>query len=351
MGAPHSESLNTMFEDPPTAFVSPFLNPSNEYIELQKLALAELGYNVKPFELKALLSRDGFGVFSPRNVIFLNWLESRCTQGGKLSLTGVLIVHLYLAVLLISRAKVVYVIHNHKAHDSRGMSKAITGIVIRWLRLLSDEKIVHSRGETISYSARYVPHPVYWEHRQHELPIVSMKFDFVVLGAIRPYKGIHRLLEVWPRGKQLLIKGSCDESYLCFLREIISKRDLSQSVQVEPGFVSESDYRVTLRSTRCLILPHEEGTALVSGAFFEAVGVVPIILMRTSPFAREVETMDFGVLTFKSDNELKDLVQHLEPKEKQVTSSVMDDIRERALKEFGISAVKMALRVEVLGRE
>jgi beta-1,4-mannosyltransferase len=310
-----------------TAYVSPFTNSTNRYIELHKQLLADSGYEVKPLNLRTLSSADLWGLLRADNLITVHWLETRAFRtrgaGQRLWGRGVLEFALLAAVLALSRARLLYFVHDHAVHDTVGWQRSFSTRLVRLLCRLADQRVVHDPDSALRYDARYLPHPLYWDAPGGATPAAAAgpaapRGDgapaprrFGLLGAVRPYKRIDSLLRLWPAGVPLLIRGRTEAAYAAQLQALIAERRLAPAVSFVPGQLSDADFDAAMASLDVLILPHADQSMLVSGAFFEAAGRVPTILARDSSFVRWAAARLPQVVAFDSDAALAEAVQVL----------------------------------------
>lgn len=300
------------------AFISPFSNTTNRYIDLQKQLLKECGFVAKPLSIKALLTGQAWGIFKRDNVIAFHWLETRPfiwrDAHARLALKGSIEFIFYLLLIIAARAKVIYFVHDHAVHDTVGWRHKLSVQLIRLLQSLADTRIVHDPSFSTTYRATYLPHPLYWDDGDLQAPTTAPAVAvpkrssetplYGMLGAVRPYKNIHAILEIWPQGTPLIIRGRATDQYATKLRDIISRRNLAPQVNFQPGYMSDADFAASLAEVDVLILAHISDSMLVSGAFFEAIGQVPVIWARESPFIRWIAQQLPNVMPFKSDQEL-----------------------------------------------
>ena len=341
----------------PRALISPFVNEENDYIAMQRSALAEAGFDVEPFSFRMLASSRLLGIFDSRNIIVVHWLETRLfqTHAGRprVSLSGMIQFVVYMLVMMVARARVVYFVHDHAVHDLFGWRKKLSARSISCLRWVADIRFVHDPSFSDSYNAVYVPHPLYWQfhavgHTSSALPDRANPEDasvFGVLGAIRPYKGIDRLLGVWPCGQKLLIAGKSNPDYVSRLQKIVVDRSLDQDVELRVGFLSKESFGALLDAIDVLILPHQPDSMLVSGAFFEAIGRVPCVMARSSPFIEWVAARYAGVLSFREDAEVPRVVAECLKRLPSLNPGVARDF---AADEFGWAKVVNTYRANLL---
>ncbi|WP_084125886.1 hypothetical protein [Demequina sp. NBRC 110054] len=297
------------------AYLSPFSNTENPYIARQHALLGQLGYEVRPLSIGSILRGRCAGLGRTGNVVMVHWLENRLFRKGRsergLSARGLAEFALYSIALGVSRARVVYFVHDHAVHDVAPRLRRFSVAAIRWLRWLSDARVVHDPTFAERYDAAYLPHPLYDEpvpalaDTCHESPA------FTAMGAIRPYKALHELLESWPTGVRLSIAGKGDPAYVELLRGIVRDRGLEGSVSIDARFLSDEEFAEQLSAHDVLVLPHLEGANLVSGAFFAGVGRARLVLARDTPFIGWARQRIPGVFGFSAGSALTTQVEDL----------------------------------------
>ena len=295
----------------PIAYISPYSNETNDYIELVKSIVRDCGHDVQPLSLRTLVSSRVWGLFDQRNVILVHWLETRAfshdARGARLKPSGLLQFLIYFAVLMCARARLIYFVHDHAVHDLTGWRRTLSVRLIQSLCWLADARVVHDPSFQTRYRAQYLPHPLYKEALAlAEAPRSPRKppFKAGILGAIRPYKRIEHIIPTWPEDWQLLIRGRCEPGYEAELGKLISKRANGAHIDLDVGFMSREAFNDALEGLDALVLPHADASALVSGAFFEAIGNVPLVIARKSPFTTWAQQQFQGVLTFETAEEL-----------------------------------------------
>ncbi len=326
-----------------TAFVSPFTNHTNDYINRVKTIVAACGYDVQPLSFRTLLSRRVLGLFQRDNVVLLHWLEARAFSeghaGASIRWAGLAQFAVYALVLSLMRARLVYFVHDHAVHDLSGWRRGFSVWLIRLLSRLADVRVVHDPSFADRYRADYLPHPLYRDGSLDELLVRGRTapgpMRAGILGAVRPYKRIERIIDLWPVGPELAIRGRADPAYEALLRTHMARRDPAPDIRLSTGFMSREDFAAALARLDVLILPHADESALVSGAFFEAIGAVPIVIARTSPFIRWVQGQFEGVLSFDTDEEFVAAVQQAQALQARMAERLPVSAR-RAEELFGL---------------
>lgn len=327
----------------PRVMMCPFYNPTNRYIEIQKELYRSIGYDVAPLSLKGLLRGGLPQLFKSSNRLVFHWLEYRPFKRSKgtasLSLTGILMFAFYCSLMLIGRAKVVYFIHDHAVHDTVGFNRRLSVRIIDFVRSLADVRVVHAPDYQQRYDAQYLPHPLYWD--APDQPPTTRGSDgndasttplYTLLGVIRPYKQIDAVLDVWPLECRLHIAGQGTEAYLATLNDIIEHRALQNAVQLDARFLSDAEFAQYIADSDVLILPHAADSMLVSGAFFEAIGRVPLLIARATPFMVWAARKFDNVVLFDDIAELPDIVRSVNARWANATHHASQRL---AAEEFG----------------
>jgi len=320
---------------------SPFTNTTNPYIEMVKRIFAQSGYDVAPMSAHNLLHGGFAHLFSARTVLVFHWLELRPfkRKGGRtlISPLGCLIFLFYCFAIVIGRAKVVYFVHDHAVHDTVGFMRKLSMGLMAMIRRMADARIVHAPTFERTYRAHYLPHPLYWDMPGYEAtpraPLQPQQVpQFAMLGTIRPYKDLAAVLEVWPQQCQLEIAGNGSAEYVQTLHDVIARRALHDTVRIDARFLSDAEFEQRISQTDVLVLPHVADSMLVSGAFFEAIGRVPMLIARATPFMVWAAKKFDNVLLFDRLEQLPELVRYAAS---TWQSAAQHDKRELATAEFG----------------
>ncbi|QBR00277.1 glycosyltransferase [Paraburkholderia pallida] len=302
----------------PRVLLSPFTNTTNPYIDLQKQLLRDIGYDVRPLSLRYLLRGGCFDLFRRSTVLMLHWIELRAFidkgRGVVPRLRGLPVVLLYCTLMALGRARVVCFVHDHAVHNARGAVRMLSVALMSLVRWLADIRIVHDPHYAGHFCARYLPHPLYWDVPGRVVPPArsgAREPSFAILGTVEPYKGIAEVLAAWPAGHTLLIAGRGQAAYVDALRAILRERNLSACVTLDARFLSDAEFDARISAADVLILPHVADSMLVSGAFFEAIGRVPVVIGRAIPFTRWAAEQFDNVLLFEHEAELPEVVRYV----------------------------------------
>ena len=317
----------------------PFTNPTNRYIEIQKDLYRSVGYDVAPLSIKGLLKGGFADLFRPENLLVFHWLEyrpfSRQKGTARLSVLGCLIFAFYCTLILVARAKTVYFVHDQAVHDTVGFNRRLSMRLIAFVRRIADARVVHAPDFQAPFRAQYLPHPLYWDSPGHPPRHAKAQRPaplYTMLGVIRPYKQIDAVLDLWPTDCKLHIAGHGTDAYLATLNEIITRRSLREVVRLESRFLTDAEFAQSIADSDVLILPHAADSMLVSGAFFEAIGLVPVLIARSTPFMKWAARKFDNVILFDDVSELPQLLQSVNRSWETFANNAS---HRKALDEFG----------------
>lgn len=337
----------------PTAYLSPFVNETNDYINRLKVVLSGCGYEVEPMSFKTLLSAKALGLLRRENIVLVHWLETRAFKkgpnGARIDLPGLLQLTVYLAVMALMRARLVYFVHDHAVHDLHGWRRTFSVRLIGLLRRMATIRVVHDPSYVDTYQASYLPHPLY-QDRDLSKPRPARATGPLragILGAIRPYKRVEHIIDVWPAGPVLKIRGRCEPDYEALLRQRIQARGPEVNIELDVGFMSREEFETELSSLDALLLPHADESALVSGAFFEAIGATPVLLARSTPFIKWAKDQFEGLMAYEAETSLTGLLQQASMKITSLPASERDAVEAERL--FGLQSCVQSYRKTLQG--
>lgn len=284
-------------------YCSPFEVKNNDYINIHKLLFEELGYDVcsiKSLKFTSFLNRKN-------NIVYINWFEDAIVgHNGKVKFNLFLFRFILLLFLRVSCFKLIWIQHNITPHMLiDGSNSSLFKFFIRVLYFLCDFKVTHAKVDDFKKSV-VIDHPLY-PNIINDCGSIIRQVDYLYIGTISEYKGLDRMLEIWPEKLHLKILGYCKSSILeAKIFEIIKRRKLK--VTFENKFLSDNEVELNLKMAKVVILPHIEKSMIVSGMFYHAISNGCSILMRNGHFYDYVSTWFSNVQSF--DN--KDFEQKLE---------------------------------------
>lgn len=260
------------------AFFVPYTH-MNEYVEINKKALLEAGYEAIPLSLKNSLS-----TFRNNTPIIVNWLEDRpygSNFNARVKFTTFLKCLFVVIYGAISCSPKIWVRHNFKPHNAGGSYRYFK-IITSMLRLFRYREVTLEQ-----YTNGDLFHPLYMpdeSFNEQVSEVETIKFEYLIFGAIKKYKGIHNLLSVWPQDKTLKIAGKCnDEIYEKEILDIIARRELKVNWRNE--FLSDVELNEELSKAHFVIISHSDNTMISSGSFYHAISFGCNIISLRSDFS------------------------------------------------------------------
>jgi hypothetical protein len=270
--------------------ISPFTVTNNEYINITKKNLINIGYEISPMHFKLIFKRGN-------NIFIGNWIEDSISGKGIKLLKGFALALIKICYAKLAAKKFIWIRHNFKPH-SGNRDNRLYEIIIKLLILVSDAKCSHAEY-MLGYE--YIPHPLYDIKCGDKLLSTIRDVEFIYFGIISRYKGLIELLSEWPEDRKLVLYGKCDDVILAKqLKKLIISRKLQVKYKFE--FISEEELQKIFSQAKYIILPHSLDTMIVSGAFFHAISYGLNILVNNNKFGVEIAQRHSFCTVFENGN-------------------------------------------------
>lgn len=287
--------------------ITPYSVTNNEYITIHKKLFLKMGYTTSNINLNNIFSRKN-------NTFICNWLEDYLRGGGINLLINALKFCIVCLYGKLAAKKFIWVRHNLKPHnDFRNDYVYNMGLYI--LHKIADVVVYHGQYK-INESYRYIPHPLYMEEQLDSQ--IQKSIDFAFYGKIARYKGLVDLLNNWPVHLKLFIRGSCDDLKLQQeISKVISERGLEQVVNLKYGYIEHDELNTMMYHTKYLILPHDDKSMIVSGAFYHGISYGANIIAKESSFSKSMAKRYPFCTTYDNDNlqNILSSLQYIDPQE------------------------------------
>ncbi len=218
----------------------------------------------------------------------------------------------YFTMALLIRAKIMFTCHNVFPHERFPMDRFLTRMVLR----RGDTFILHSRTEadellSIRKNAAYRihMHPTYHafrfedmgkEEARRKLGIEPREKILLFFGYVRPYKGLHSLLDAIKILKEkqfdakLLVVGDFDgnrEEYLTQIKE----NKIDSMVEIHDGYIPDREIEKFFAACDVAVLPYESATQ--SGIAQIAYGFEkPVIATNVGGLPEAVKDKETGYI-------------------------------------------------------
>ncbi len=262
-------------------------------------------------------------------VLHLHWLELYL-RGNHPFLKLVYALKFLIDVLLtrLTGTRLVWTIHDQLEHENS------FPLLERWVRSIlisvADRLIVHSQSALTSLTQEYTFNPTKVDviahghyrttyskpidqiqaRKQLNLPLKGKLY--LHLGALRPYKGIEHLLEVWQANHNhladatLLIAGLArDSAYLQKLQSLISQ---IKQVVFYPQFIEDREIYLFFSAADLIVLPYKR--ILTSGSVILAMSYSkPVIAPRLGSIPEVLGAADWLLYEPTNPQGLSDAIQ------------------------------------------
>lgn len=303
---------DTLREGLSVAFV-PYWGAGNPYQDALAEHLSACGVQVR--KLRSLKDMFRYAVLADRrvDVVHLHWLPVFRWRG--LSGPRCLAFVMRLALLRMYGVRLVWTVHNLLPHEQR--HPRLDWLLRRIVVGLSHGIIVHgdtARRQvmntwkpkrpgriTVIPHSHYIgsyPNDVSRAAARERLALGDTEVVFLLLGALRPYKGVLELMGAFRRlaadHTVLVIAGRPLNQG--FAREIETARANSDRIRFHPGFVRDDDVQVYMSAADVVVLPYRHvlssGAALLAMSFGKpciapAIGCLADVLDDSGAFLYE----------------------------------------------------------------
>ena len=161
-------------------------------------------------------------------------------------------------------------------------------------------------------------HPLYRPDdilRKKSIELNAAKFEYLIFGAVKKYKGIHNILSFWPPEKSLKILGKCNsKSYRDEILSIIESRKLQ--VEWRDEYLSDEDLNYEISRAHFVVISHLDNTMISSGTFYHAVSFgCNIISLRSSFSIQKKKEHEFVHLLTDKENDFDEIENDFVDKE------------------------------------
>ena len=347
----------------------PDYRKDNPYQQLLAKALSGIGVETQfPAGYKRVLPIFRATLANKPDVLHLHWPTPYFR--GKLGLLRTIYTLRTAFDLLLVKligVRLVWTVHNVISHDTP--SPKLELAFSRWISGLADALIVHSKdaqNEIISeynvdekkvsvikhgsFSSVYRP-PIDSSVAREQSELPSAGPIALFFGMVRPYKGVHHLLEAWPKvlaqmpDAYLVIAGATgDTDYVERLHGLLEGVD---RVRLDLRYVPDDEVHVLMSAANLLVLPFEK--SLTSGSVTLANGFgLPIV---TTSVAGGAKAENAIYADAESHQDLADAIVSAFKTLKRSRVEAVDDWPEIAAEHFSIYAPNIPDRTLSISKE
>jgi glycosyltransferase involved in cell wall biosynthesis len=300
---------------------------------------------VRRYRVSGTVSGRVFGAFHYLRMISSLLLNAKKYDVIFWQFPGIALLDIFL-FLLFGR-KILWICHNPRPHGSRGgvpIIYRILGILSARVVFLSEysrrEFLDLARSKYIESKALILQHPLLrlpnTDRSYLDVGAVAEPVVLTVVGNIKPYKGVHRLLGILAAAKSagypltIEIWGKWDSSLLEVKAEL-----LSEGCHIYDHFLAEFELAGLLRSNRVFILPNVSSTQ--SGVVYLLLGSGCLFIAARSGDVEELmERHDFAGLCLSdfSWSTVREALDHFMGSRRLSTYSRFEEARASADSSF-----------------
>lgn len=288
------------------------------YLKLLYSHLSKFGVNAYSLNFRSI--RDFFKIFRWKRkntcLIHFHWIENYLRSRFLIS-TLIKIFKCILQILflkLIIRLKVVITLHNVIPHEL--FFPKIEHLAFSLVLKLSDSIIVHNcyakkfaqklyglspnKISVIPHGnfLNYYPNTLSSIEAREKLGIPLDKFVILFFGHIRPYKGIHLLLNAFKyalkRNRKLFLIIAGKPHNVEVIRELMDFiKAFPDHCMIKLGFILDNDVQIFMNAADIGVLPYKKITTSGSLLLFMSFGK-PVIVSKLPPIT-EIASDDFAI--------------------------------------------------------
>jgi glycosyltransferase involved in cell wall biosynthesis len=241
---------------------------ANPYINDFTDSLSEYFYFINKSKFSKIGILDLYKYINKIDLVFFNWIEDIPDKRGGL-FQGIIL--LFSIVLLkIKGIQIFYTLHNKESHYQKNtqLKKLIRKIILKnadFILCHSSEGINILNLENIKSKTLYIPHP--FRQGISSVVIKEKKYDILIWGAIRPYKGIDAYLrflaskDLLNAYKTIIVGQILPEEY-----EIELNTYQSESIKIINQYITDEALNELISQTKLVLFTYNENSVLSSGA-------------------------------------------------------------------------------------
>ena len=281
-------------------------NPYNEilYTELEKNDIEVLSHRENRFA----------GILSKVDVFHFHWLNAYLNHSPLKALGASSVFVLYVWILKLRGAKIVWTLHNSLQFTHHGKNKNIEKCLLRFLFNNVDKIIIHSQFQKYNLNKR-IHHKLIWIPHHNYCSILHKYIDrkkeyFLFFGGISKYKGVDMAIEAYSKSNKKLpfkVIGKCTNND--YKQVLLNKLKDKQNIVFKDRYVEDIELEKLVKSAKAVVLPFKQITN--SGSLIYALSCkVPVYIKKnilSSEIKKEYKELDKILFEFENEEELTKL--------------------------------------------
>ena len=257
------------------------VDPPNPYIFNLENSLSKK-YNIVNKNYNKIGVLDFFRYFFKADLFLFNWIED--LPSYRLGKFQIIVFVLFIYCAKFFGRKIWWTLHNTYSHD---ISKnKWTDFMYKLLIKNSDLILTHSKSgidfikenhSLYSSKIKFITHPI--QEILPESQIEEKIFDFLIWGAISPYKGILEFLKYINESHafskfKILIIGRCfDKEYKTEMNKYLTKNIIHHD-----NFYEFKEIANFAKKTKFILFTHKSASVLSSGSLMDSIRMRSIII-------------------------------------------------------------------------
>lgn len=312
----------------------PYTVKSNKYVEnIQSILTSS---DIEVYSLKESLK--SLKLFKQIKVFNFNWFEGTKYKNSILVLLDYISKIIFIYILKMFNKRIIWTMHNKLSHDTK--FERLSKLIIKVFCIKSDYIVIHCSEsieviKTIYHKIdmkkiKFIEHPNYIENykssntiTKKELSIDGDDLVFLFFGAVRPYKNIELLVEVFNEieGKniKLIIAGKpMNKDYEDKIKKMAEG---NESIKLVLDFIPDEEVEGYYSLCDIVVLPYEYKSMLNSGSVYLSFSLKKIIICPEIGTVKDIKDREI-VYSYKYNSEkehkqkLKEIIQEVYKKSK-----------------------------------
>jgi beta-1,4-mannosyltransferase len=253
---------------------------SNPYVDDFAASLSEHFNFINRFKPSKSGILNLYSYLGRIDIVFLNWIEDLPDRKAGLLQTLLFIVLIY--ILKLRKVKIFYTFHNKESHyaTNRKIKKVLRKFILNkadFILCHSTEGLNILKELHIHDKAKYFPHP--FRKNVSDTPAREKKYDILIWGAIRRYKGIEPFLS-FLQSKNILSKYRIMIVGKVFPLEYENELNKfkSDAIQIENKFIDDDELNVLIDISKITLFTYQEKSVLSSGALIYSLSEGALVI-------------------------------------------------------------------------
>jgi hypothetical protein len=214
------------------------------------------------------------------DIVFFNWIEDIPDRKAGMLQTILLLILLY--IIKLRKIKIFYTLHNKESHftTNRYIKRLLRIILLKkadFILCHSSEGLKMMGDKQLLFKTKFLPHPFRKNFSATIIP--EKKYDILIWGAIRRYKGIDAFL------KYLGSRNMIDKYRILIVGKIFPaeyedelKKYKSDVIRIENKFIEDDPLNELIDQSVITLFTYQENSVLSSGALIYSLSQGALVI-------------------------------------------------------------------------